>query len=417
MDIRVKITRDGTNEVRTIELEEYLRGVIPSEIKASTCPLEAQKAQAIAARTYAIRKIQNKKTYRFDVDDTANYQAYNARPRHPNSNKAVAQTSGQYLTYDNKIIDAVFTNSNGGYCVSAYNKWGSDIPYLPGQKDAYDRSGKVSGHGVGMSQVGAAERAKAGMTCEEILAFYYPGTKIKTLKERDEIMEDVKLSPHFTLKEFFNPDNYKPYIKKLGYTPDVTADDIDDNLVDLLEKLRTKFREKYPSATIEITPHGGYRPDAINTMVGGAKGSQHRYGKAADFKVKIAGKYLDMPTIAVYTEKWMKELSIKGGIGAYKGGFDANYIHVDVRGKDVRWYLTYSSVGCPGMGGVPCTYKVGTKSPGVCFIQRYLGLPVDGKYGKTTAQAVKEWQSKHGLKADGVFGATTNKAMGGLLPW
>lgn len=42
MNIRVKITRDGSNAVREIDLEEYLKGVVPSEIKASSCPMEAQ---------------------------------------------------------------------------------------------------------------------------------------------------------------------------------------------------------------------------------------------------------------------------------------------------------------------------------------------------------------------------------------
>ena len=56
MKIRVKITRDGSNAVRVLDMEDYLKGVVPSEIKASSCPMEAQKAQAVAARTYAMMK-------------------------------------------------------------------------------------------------------------------------------------------------------------------------------------------------------------------------------------------------------------------------------------------------------------------------------------------------------------------------
>ena len=82
MKIRVKITRDGSNAVRVLDMEDYLKGVVPSEIKASSCPMEAQKAQAIAARTYAMRKIEERKKKAYDVDDTAGDQAYNARPRH-----------------------------------------------------------------------------------------------------------------------------------------------------------------------------------------------------------------------------------------------------------------------------------------------------------------------------------------------
>ena len=94
MHIRVKITRDRSGRVVTMDLEDYLKGVVPSEIKAETCPIEAQKAQAIAARTYAIRKTIDRRSKPYDVDDTAGYQAYGARPRHRNSDAAVEATRG-----------------------------------------------------------------------------------------------------------------------------------------------------------------------------------------------------------------------------------------------------------------------------------------------------------------------------------
>lgn len=59
MHIRVKITRDGSNRVESLELEEYLKGVLPSEIKAEICPMSAQQAQAIAARTYAVYSVEH----------------------------------------------------------------------------------------------------------------------------------------------------------------------------------------------------------------------------------------------------------------------------------------------------------------------------------------------------------------------
>lgn len=58
MHIRVKITRDRSGRVVTMDLEEYLKSVVPSEIKAESCPAEAMKAQAVAARTYGMRKMQ-----------------------------------------------------------------------------------------------------------------------------------------------------------------------------------------------------------------------------------------------------------------------------------------------------------------------------------------------------------------------
>lgn len=416
MKIRVKITRDGSNAVREIELEEYLKGVVPSEIKAASCPMEAQKAQAVAARTYAMRKIEERKKKAYDVDDTAADQAYNARERHKNSDTAVESTRGVVVTHNGKLIDAVYTHSNGGRTVSAVKRWGTAVPYLVDKPDPFDKSARVSGHGVGLSQTGAEEMARQGATYWSILAFYYPGTKATTVKEEDP-MDDLntRLSEHFRLGEFYDPENYSDVID-VAKAPKVKATDIDKRIINVLEGLRERYRKMWPGAVIIIRPHGGYRPDPLNGLVGGASGSQHRVGNAADFYVQLPDRTrADAATLAVYAEKFMADMGYKGGVGMYDA--DDDYIHVDARGKNVAWYDSYSSAGCPGQGGRPVIYKKGQKGAGVVLIQRYLGISADGKFGADTERAVKDFQRKHGLKADGVFGRDTNDAMGGLLPW
>lgn len=416
MKIRVKITRDGSNAVRVLDMEDYLKGVVPSEIKASSCPMEAQKAQAVAARTYALRKMQERKKKAYDVDDTVGDQAYNARPRHKNSDTAVDATRGEVIHHNGKLIDAVYTHSNGGRTVSALKRWGTAVPYLVDKPDPFDKSARVSGHGVGLSQTGAAEMARQGSTYWSILAFYYPGTNIATVKE-DEPVDDLnmRVSEHFRLGEYYDPQNYADVIDP-ARAPKPDATKLDKRLLNLMEGLREKFREKYPVAVLIIRPHGGYRPDPLNALVKGAKSSQHRTGNAADFSVLLPdGRKLDAATQAVWAEKFMDELGYKGGVGVYDA--DHDYIHVDARGKNIAWYDSTSSAGCPGQGGRPCVYKNGTKGAGVVWIQRKLGISADGKYGANTERAVKDFQRKHGLKADGVFGRDTNDAMGGLLPW
>lgn len=416
MKIRVKITRDGSNAVREIELEEYLKGVVPSEIKAASCPMEAQKAQAVAARTYAMRKIEERKKKAYDVDDTAADQAYNARERHKNSDTAVESTRGVVVTHNGKLIDAVYTHSNGGRTVSAVKRWGTAVPYLVDKPDPFDKSARVSGHGVGLSQTGAEEMARQGSTYWSILAFYYPGTNIATVKE-DEPVDDLnmRVSEHFRLGEYYDPQNYADVIDP-ARAPKPDATKLDKRLLNLMEGLREKFREKYPGAVLIIRPHGGYRPDPLNALVKGAKSSQHRTGNAADFSVLLPdGRKLDAATQAVWAEKFMDELGYKGGVGVYDA--DHDYIHVDARGKNIAWYDSTSSAGCPGQGGRPCVYKNGTKGAGVVWIQRKLGISADGKYGANTERAVKVFQRKNGLDDDGVFGKKTNEAMGGLLPW
>ncbi len=82
------------------------------------------------------------------------------------------------LTYNGKCIDTpVFSKNNGGQTISSKERWGGERPYLPSQKDPYDRPPRY-GHGVGLSQWGAIARAKDGQLYQNILAFYFPGTEI-----------------------------------------------------------------------------------------------------------------------------------------------------------------------------------------------------------------------------------------------
>lgn len=237
------------------------------------------------------------------------------------------------------------------------------------------------------------------------------------------------ISPHFKLGEFFSPDKYTDVKNRATGRKYTEAEAeaalngkviVDSTLLKLLEGLREALRAIYPGTTITITRHGGYRPTELNKAVGGATGSQHRYGKAVDFRAEYGGKKVPAAELAVFTERYMADNGYKGGVGMYDA--DDDYIHVDVRGKNVAWYDSYSSAGCPGQGGRPCVYKKGTKGAGVVLIQKKLnelgyncGTP-DGKYGKKTADAVKAFQHANNLKADGIYGSGTNKILG-VLPW
>ncbi len=174
--IRVKITRDKSNQIKVLTLEEYLRGVVPAEMYSSW-HTEALKSQAVAARTYAYKRILSEKSKAFDVDDTTNTQAYVPAKISDFTDAAVKATSGEILTYNRKPIDSVFTASNGGNVVSAKQRWGNDIPYLIAKPDPMDKH-KKSGHGVGLSQYGARARADKGDSYKDILAFYYPGATL-----------------------------------------------------------------------------------------------------------------------------------------------------------------------------------------------------------------------------------------------
>jgi SpoIID/LytB domain protein len=117
--------------VNEVPLETYLRGVVPHEIGANA-PYTAVEAQAIIARTYALRNLR-----RFGVDNyqlCANtqcqvYQGLSGTV--PNADRAIAATRGLVLTYQNQLVDALYSSTTGGVTASFSDVWnGADRPYL-----------------------------------------------------------------------------------------------------------------------------------------------------------------------------------------------------------------------------------------------------------------------------------------------
>ena len=126
---------EGLTVVNIVGVESYLYGVVSSEMSPSY-PLEALKAQAVAARSYAVRNVGKWAAHGFDLDDTAASQVYGGFfSEDPRTNAAVDGTAGLVLTYDRKIIDAVYSSTCGGYTESAEEAWGRAVPYLVGIAD------------------------------------------------------------------------------------------------------------------------------------------------------------------------------------------------------------------------------------------------------------------------------------------
>lgn len=125
-----------------LSLEDYVQGVIVKEMSASW-PLEALKAQAVCARTYAYRNYvaQKHSSQGFDLCNATHCQAYNGMDNvTAESSRAVTETRGEYLWYNGALIDAVYSSHDGGATESAVNVWGSDVPYLIGKVDPYEAS-------------------------------------------------------------------------------------------------------------------------------------------------------------------------------------------------------------------------------------------------------------------------------------
>jgi hypothetical protein len=166
---------DGS--VRVMEMEEYLRGVVATEMSFSW-PLEALKAQAVAARSYAMVAIAHPRhAPNADICTTTHCQAHNETRINPNCDLAVRQTNGQVIRYQNELATAYYSANCGGHTLgneTVFN--GPPLPYL--RPVECINSGPKNGHGVGMCQWGAHDMAKRGDSYEKILKHYYTGVQI-----------------------------------------------------------------------------------------------------------------------------------------------------------------------------------------------------------------------------------------------
>jgi stage II sporulation protein D len=139
IDIHITSGKAGMTVVNTLPLEEYLYGIIGKEISPAW-PLEAVKAQTVAARTYALYNMNKHQNDGYDVCATTDCQVYGGRESEvPRVITAVNATEGQVILYQGRPIPAYFHSSSGGYTENSENVWGNYLPYLRGVVD-YDQN-------------------------------------------------------------------------------------------------------------------------------------------------------------------------------------------------------------------------------------------------------------------------------------
>jgi stage II sporulation protein D len=262
----INTKKGGLIAVNIVDIEEYLKGVLYHEV-SHRWPIETIKAQAIASRTYALYQAQENRNRHYHLYSDISSQVYNGvYAERYRTNKAVDETRGRVLMYNNKLIPAFFHSTCGSHTESAGNLWKIDIAPLYGVACPYCKNspyllwdynielnllekklksagyiidsinsikaltrnlsgrmefvqvkgsklienlrakdfrniigsslirstnfnvsikdnkayfkGKGWGHGVGMCQWGAFNMGKKKKTAEEILLYYYPGSKV-----------------------------------------------------------------------------------------------------------------------------------------------------------------------------------------------------------------------------------------------
>ena len=146
----VRVFRDNTKQIELVPFEEYVTGVLAGEMPV-TFNMEALKAQAVAARTYVMKKMEKMVNNEYDIIDTVANQVYlddnylksvwkgEYVSKINKLKTAVIETEGQYLTYNNKIIEAFFFSTSVGMTENSEDVFSSKVPYLRSIKSEWDR--------------------------------------------------------------------------------------------------------------------------------------------------------------------------------------------------------------------------------------------------------------------------------------
>ncbi len=125
------------NIISNLPMQHYLYSVVPAEIGASA-PLEAQKAQAVCARTYYEQNISRHKSDGFSLCATTHCQMYiGTKWEREQSNRAVDETDNMIITYKGSPITAVYFAHSGGATANVEDVWGSPYAYLKSVEDKY----------------------------------------------------------------------------------------------------------------------------------------------------------------------------------------------------------------------------------------------------------------------------------------
>ena len=494
MIIRVKVSRVENlsyfgciaGDIVNIDIEEYVAGVVASEIGNSH--IEACKAQAIAARTFAMNYVGDDK---YITDQSSTHQAFRASrwdaSQYPNANEAAALTASMVLTYDGKPLKTCsYSSSNGGRTTSSEERWGGYRPYLIAQDDPWDAAacaertaaGKsiTKGHGVGMSQYGAAWAANHGTGYREILDFYYPGTAIATNYGKEE--SNMETAENRTLVPFTN-EHFVAFMKEMVGRPYWYGTCIYKCSNSLLSRKAKQYPSHYgDSRTATYKKHIAAK-EVCADCIGAAKGYAWTNGgegvvEAIGNDNSITSKYgsnkcqdkgansmfayakdKGMPWGAISTIPEIPGLAVtfSGHVGYYIGngkviefkGFSYGCKETVLSaGKWTHWYMlpfidygTDADTDAPAQGSTtePIKYtlgsrllKRGSKGDDVTHLQSILaGMGydlgtygdkndgVDGSYGEKTEKAVKRFQSFAQIEVDGKYGSITHKALMGVL--
>lgn len=194
--IQIGVKLSQSKQVENVPLELYVRGVLAGEMPADF-ELEALKAQAIAARTYIVRRLALHTDEPLQVSGTISDQVYiplkeldrhwgkASKERLEQLSRAVEETAGQILTYDGEPIEALFFSTSNGYTENSEDYFGSVLPYLRSVASPWDvtlspryKQTTTMKLTEFYSKLGVKKGAEKKLSVEE----YTPGRRIKRIR-------------------------------------------------------------------------------------------------------------------------------------------------------------------------------------------------------------------------------------------
>lgn len=182
----LRYNNEDMTVVNYVEMEDYVKGVIPYEM-SSSWPVEALKAQALCARTYVASNFNMYGSVGFDVTNDTYSQVYRGtNSANTTTNSAVDQTAGQYVTYEGKLCSTFFFSSDGGATENSENVFYTALPYLVGIVDPYEEdvtfTYKTWEYSYSASEIASKLQSK-GHTIYSITDFEYEKTDVDNMKE------------------------------------------------------------------------------------------------------------------------------------------------------------------------------------------------------------------------------------------
>lgn len=208
--LEIRKTPQGLLLINELPLEVYLEGVVPSEM-LSSYEEQALMAQAVCARTYAVRQMEEgslQKEYKADVDDSVSFQVYGNIAPTEKTSKAVKETSGQIMCQNGEPVAAYYFSTSSGK-TSTDEIWGATpASYLKSVECSFDQNAPWSSWKVSIPWRILEERAAALMDCEDLRGIQVTKKSdsgavigLQVVGEKGELL----LEGEYEIREFLSP--------------------------------------------------------------------------------------------------------------------------------------------------------------------------------------------------------------------